>query len=119
MSASLLDTPWNFPIGCPNCSRERAYATHASSCRRIAPTTLAKMQLRSHSMDELKMAMPAPSGPSRLSTGTRQSSSAISPIGEVRRPIFSKPLLTISPGVALSTRNADRPARPGRSVTEA
>jgi hypothetical protein len=33
---------------------------------------------------------------------------------QVRRPIFSKLLLTASPGVAASTRKADSPASPGR-----
>ena len=113
MSASLSDTPWNFPMGWPNCSRDRAYSTHVSSWRRIAPTVLAKRQLRSHSMDELKIDIPAPSGPSRLPAGTAQSCSVISPIGEVRRPIFSKLLLTVSPGVAASTRKAEIPNSPG------
>jgi len=114
MSASLLDTPWNFPMGWPNCSRDRAYSTHVSSCRRIAPTVLAKRQLRSHSMDELKIAMPAPSGPSRRSAGTTQPCRVISPIGDVRKPIFSKLPLTESPGVAASTRKAEMPDSAGR-----
>ena len=101
-------------MGWPNCSRDRAYPTQVSSCRRIAPTTLANRQLRSQSMDELKIAIPAPSGPSRLPAGTTQSCSVISPIGEVRRPIFSKLPLTASPGVAASTRKAEIPASPGR-----
>ena len=65
-------------------------------------------------MDELKIAIPAPSGPSRLSAGTAQSCSAISPIGEVRKPIFSKLLLTVSPAVPASTRKAEIPDSAGR-----
>ena len=71
------------------------------------------MQLRSQVIDELKMAIPAPSGPSRFSAGTRQSSSTTSPIGEVRRPIFSRPRVTVNPGVPFSTRKAEMPASLG------
>jgi hypothetical protein len=57
----------------------------------MAPTALARMQLRSQVIEELKIAIPDPSDPTRLAAGTKQSSSTTSPIGEVRRPILSRP----------------------------
>ena len=74
MSAILPATPWNFPMGWPNCLR----------CPRVLH---ARLELALHgaqrrwpgcssvptSIDELKMAIPAPSGPSRFPAGTRQS----------------------------------------------
>ena len=30
MSASLNETPWNLPMGCPNCSRSAAYSTEVT-----------------------------------------------------------------------------------------
>ena len=39
----------------------------------MAPTWLPKMQLRSHSIELLKILDPAPSGPNLLSAGTQQS----------------------------------------------
>src|ERR1700751_1451769 len=76
----------------------------------MAPRALAMMQLRSHAIDELKIAIPAPSGPRRFPAGTAQSASTISPIGEVRRPILSMLRVTLNPGVLLSTRKAEMPA---------
>ena len=60
----------------------------------MTPTALARMQLRSQVIEELKIAIPAPSRPSRFPAGTTQSSSTTSPIGEVRSPILSSPRLT-------------------------
>jgi len=114
MSATLPATAWNLPMGWPNCFRARAYSTHASSWRCMAPTALARMQLRSQVIAELKIAIPAPSAPRRLAAGTRQPSSTTSPIGEVRRPILSRPRLTVNPGVPFSTRKAEMPAILGR-----
>ena len=72
----------------------------------MAPRWVAKMHARSHSIAELKIAIPAPSGPSRCDSGTRQSSNTTSPIGDVRRPIFSIGLLKDIPFVPRGTRNA-------------
>ena len=70
------------------------------------------MQLRSQSIDVLKIARPAPDGPKRLSGGTSQSWKLISPIGEVRNPILWISRLTDRPGVSRSTRKAETPANP-------
>ena len=55
MSTSRLATDWNLPIGLPNCLRVRACAMHSSSCRRITPRQLARMQPRSHSIEHSKI----------------------------------------------------------------
>src|SRR4051794_21297581 len=49
----------------------------------------------------------SPSGPSIASPGTRQSTSAISAVGEDRQPILSSSRPTLNPGLGSSTRNAD------------
>src|ERR1700683_5675484 len=85
----------------------------------MVPRALARIQLRSQDIDEVKMAIPAPSGPRRLSAGTAQSASTTSPIGAVRRPILSRLRLTVSPGVPLSTRNAEMPVSLDRLGFEA
>jgi hypothetical protein len=75
------------------------------------------MQLRSHSIEELKMAMPAPSGPRTFSMGTWQSSRYTSLMGEVRSPIFWMGGPVDRPGVVRSTRNAEMAENPlDRSV---
>ena len=59
------------------------------------------------------------SPPSRLSAGTRQSSSTSSAVSLARRPIFSSILPTKKPGVPFSTTNARCPARPSVGSTVA
>src|SRR5208283_2006866 len=70
------------------------------------------MQLRSHSIDELKIAIPEPSFPNKFSAGTSQSVRTISPMGDVRKPILSRLRLTVKPGVPFATRNAQAPDKP-------
>src|SRR5208282_2370218 len=86
--------------------------TQVSNWRCIAPTALARIQLRSHSIDELKIAIPAPSFPNKFSAGTSQSVRIISPMGEVRKPILSRLLLTVKPDVPFVTRKAQAPDKP-------
>ena len=77
------------------------------------------MQLRSHSMLELKTAIPAPRLPSSAVAGTSQSSSTTSLIGEVVSPILWNGGPTVSPGESRSTRNADSPAKPAFGSVDA
>src|SRR3989304_10524286 len=79
ISAILLDMDWNLPIGLPNWCRSLAYLIHSSNCLSIVPTQLAKIQLLSHSIEELNIKAPAPSLPSRFSSGTSQLSKTTSP----------------------------------------
>ena len=78
----------------------------------ISPTALARMKPRSHSMAWVKMAIPAPSRPSRLATGTGQSSMKSWPMGDVRTPIFCTAGLMVRPGMSFSTRKALTPPAP-------
>ena len=78
----------------------------------MAPSLAAMMQMRSHSMEAVKMAEPPPSLPSRFVTGTSTSTRASSAMGEVRKPILWSFLLMENPGVPLSTMKADTPAFP-------
>ena len=70
------------------------------------------MQMRSHSIEAVKIAGPAPSLPSWLDAGTSQSSNDSSAIGEVRSPILCSLRLMLKPGVPFSTMNAEMPAGP-------
>ena len=100
------------------CARARTRSTR-SSWRCIAPTALARMQLRSHSIDELKMAMPAARLPEQLRPRDRRSPSrTTSLIGDVRRPIFSSGCPIEQAGrVALDEERAQTPrSRCVRSV---
>src|SRR3989304_1207438 len=83
-----------------------------SSCRSIAPRWLARMPVRSHSIELLKILAPAPSGPRRLASGRKQSSRMTSAIGDVRKPSFSMSRLTRNPGGPRPTRNAATPPPP-------
>src|ERR1035441_1101942 len=60
MSAILLAIAGNFPMGSPNCLRSLAYFTQVSMIRCIAPRWLARMQIRSHSIDDVNTACPEP-----------------------------------------------------------
>jgi len=86
---------------------------HAQSLSFIDPATNEKLKFSApHPADfeeALKILGPAPSSPNRLSNGTTQSSRMTSPIGDVRRPIFSMFRLTLKPGVPLSTKKAVTP----------
>ena len=85
MSAILLLIAGNFPIGSPNCLRSLAYLMQVSMILCIAPRWLARMQIRSHSIDEVNTACPPNSLPSKFYTGISQSCSESSAIGEVRK----------------------------------
>ena len=78
----------------------------------MAPSLLAMMQIRSHSMDAVKMAGPDPSFPRMVDAGTVQSLSVTSHVGEVRSPILSSYRATRKPGNDGSTRNAVTPFAP-------
>src|SRR5580693_5658665 len=112
MSAILLLIAGNFPIGSPNCLRSLAYLMQVSMIRCIAPRWLARMQIRSHSIDDVKTACPPNSLPSKFSTRISQSCSESSATGDVRNPILCSFLPTANPGVPLSTRNAVTPFGP-------
>src|SRR5579872_4329342 len=112
MSAILLLIAGNLPIGSPNCLRSFAYLMQVSMIRCIAPRWLARIQMRSHSIDDVKTACPPNSLPSKFETGISQSCSDNSAIGEVRSPILCNFLPTVKPGVPLSTRNAVTPFGP-------
>ena len=112
MSTIRLATDWFLPIGRPNCFRSRAWRMQSSSCRRITPRQLARMQPRSHSIEHSKTSTPRPSRPSRCATGTRQSSKITSAIGDVRRPILCSLREMVRPGVSRSTM---KPVMPGHA----
>ena len=83
----------------------------------MVPIVLARMQLRSHVIEELKITMPPPGLPSRQASPTSQPSKKSSLIGDVRRPIFESGLPTVSPGVPFSITKPVTPAKPAvRSV---
>ena len=83
----------------------------------MAPTALAKMQLRSQTIDELKTAMPPPGSPRTASSPTSQPSRITSLIGDVRSPIFESGCPTERPRVPFSTRKPVMPAKPSeRSI---
>jgi len=48
MSATMKATPWNVPIGRPNCSRVCAYEIDASSAPWAMPTASAPIEMRRH-----------------------------------------------------------------------
>ncbi len=84
----------------------------------MAPTALARMQLRSQTIDELKTAMPPPGlaedGVLRRPRSPRESTSLI---GDVRSPIFESGCPTVRPRVPVSTRKPMMPAKPSeRSI---
>ena len=112
MSTIRFATDWNLPIGRPNCFRSRACRMQSSSCLRMTPRQLARMQPRSHSIEHSKTSTPRPSRPSRLSTGTRQSSKITSAIGDVRSPILWSGRPMRQPGVSRSMMNAVTPIGP-------
>src|SRR6476620_8952820 len=70
------------------------------------------MQPRSQVIDRVKSQLPAPSFPSRFSSGTSQSVKNTSAIGDVRTPIFWILRETSSPGAHFSTRKALMPDAP-------
>src|SRR6516225_8212410 len=72
MSASWNPTPWNRPIGWPNCRRLAAHWVAASSTRRARPTLVAATCSRVAPSHLLISSRPRPSSPSRLAAGTRQ-----------------------------------------------
>src|SRR5215213_3821706 len=78
----------------------------------MVPTVDARMQARSHAIEELNSAIPAPGRPSRASAGTAQSSRKTSLIGDVLSPILCSGCPRVRPGVERTTRNAHRPANP-------
>src|SRR5258706_2696429 len=112
MSAIMFEIAGNLPIDSPNCLRSLAYFTQISMMRCMAPRWLARMQIRSHSIEEVKTACPPNSLPSRFETGISQSCSEISAMGDVRNPILCSLRPTVRPGVPLSTRNAVTPFAP-------
>ena len=69
------------------------------------------MYPRSHCIDALKTAMPAPGPPSSCSASTSQSSRNSSAIGADLSPIFVSGCPTARPGVSRSTRKLQRPAK--------
>ena len=63
MSASRNCSPWNSPIGLPNCSRSPAYATAWASAAWAMPVATAAMPSRPASSADSATRMPAPSSP--------------------------------------------------------
>ena len=55
---------------------------------------------------------PSPSSPRRFAAGTRTSWSAKADVSVARWPIFSRCFSIVTPGVLISTTNADIPRRP-------
>ena len=74
MSASLKETPWNRPMGCPNCRRLAAQSTQRSRQRRARPTHMAATVRRVAPSQVFASSNPAPSSPSICEAGARQSS---------------------------------------------
>ena len=73
MSASWKPTPWNRPIGWPNCWRVAAHRVASSSTRLARPTLVAATVSRLAPSHSLSRSNPWPSSPSSAEPGTRQS----------------------------------------------
>jgi hypothetical protein len=72
----------------PEGRRSRAKRTVRSNHVRIAPTAPSAMSSRSHWKFAMISAKPSCSLPSRLSSGTKTSSKAISPVSDACQPIL-------------------------------
>jgi hypothetical protein len=93
----------------PNCTRSRAYFAAASRQACAIPIAWAATPMRPPSSACIATRNPCPTGPSRFSVGTRQSSKAISVVSEARRPILRIDVPSRRPGVFRSIRNAVMP----------
>ena len=106
MSAIMKATPWNVPIGRPNCSRVCAYGMLASSAAWASPTASAPMLIRPPSRILRNVLKPLPCSPSMFAAGTRAPSNSSSPVAEAWRPSFSSSRPTEKPGVSAGTMKA-------------
>ena len=88
MSASLPWIAWNLEIGFPNARRSFAYASAWSSAPCASPTPIAATPMRPMSRIAMNWRKPAPRGPSRFSSGTRQSSNASGRVSDAFQPIL-------------------------------
>ena len=79
MSATMNATPWNEPIGRPNCSRVWAYGMLASRAAWARPTASAPIEIRPPSRILRNVRKPSPCSPSRFAAGMRASSKRSSP----------------------------------------
>ena len=79
MSATMKATPWNVPIGRPNCSRVCAYGIEASSAPWAMPTASAPIEIRPPSRMRRNVLKPLPCSPSRFAAGIRAPSNSSSP----------------------------------------
>ena len=116
MSATMKATPWNVPIGRPNCSRVWAYGIDASSAAWAIPTASAPIEIRPPSRIRRNVLKPLPRSPSMFAAGTRAPSKISSPVAEACRPILSSSRPTLKPGVSAGTMNALISAAPSSRV---
>ena len=88
MSASLAWIAWNFEIGLPNARRSLAYVSASSSAPCASPTPIAATPIRPMSRMCRNCLKPWPRGPSRASSGTRQSVKVSGRVSDAFQPIL-------------------------------
>jgi hypothetical protein len=89
-----------------------AYSSACSYAACATPTAPIAVPGRVKSSVAIAILKPSPSSPSRFSAGTRTSWSANADVSVARWPIFSRCFSIATPGVPISTTNADIPRRP-------
>jgi len=88
MSASLVWIAWKLAIAWPNARRSLAYLSAISSAPWARPTPIAATPMRPMSSTRMNWRKPAPRGPSRLPSGTRQSLNVSGRVSEAFQPIL-------------------------------
>ena len=116
MSASLNWSAWNSAILRPNCSRVSMCSRAASKQARAPPSEQAPMLTRPPSSALSAILKPSPSAPSRLATGTRQSSTISIAVGWLCQPSLRSGAPKLRPGVPSSMTRHEMPAAPSPPV---
>src|SRR3954465_1243530 len=116
MSASRNDTPWNSPMGRPNCWRSRLYDAARSSAAWASPVAAAAMPSRPESSAESAMDMPCPGLPTIRPASPSAPSKLTWRTVSQERPILRSGAPNEMPSVSAGITKQDSPLLGGSPV---